>query len=87
MPTYFLRCEPCDETIRRRFTLLLSEVPERSPLRTCERCSGPLKRVARPPTTQVKESLDNGAMTKRVERYSTAEELYRERARNDPQKK
>jgi len=43
-----------------------------------------MKRTPRPPSTIVKEMLDNGAMTKRVERLKDAEELYRQRAKNDP---
>jgi len=33
------------------------------------------------------ESLDNGAMTKRVERLADAERLFAERAAADPRKK
>ena len=87
MPTYFLRCPACNVTTKRRLLLTLSEIPERHPDKTCEECGGPLKRAPRAPTTIVKESLDNGAMTKRVERFKDAEQLYADRAAQDPEKK
>ena len=51
-----------------------------------EGCTGTPKRVPKPPTTQVVETLDNGFMPRKVERPSEAERLYRERARLDPLK-
>jgi hypothetical protein len=50
-------------------------------------CDELLSREETPPSTQMLESLDNGAMIKRVERLQNAEELYRERASNDPRNK
>lgn len=81
MPSYNLRCSDCGASKTRRF-----DVPQKFPVDTCA-CGGPMRRVPRPPTTTVKESLDNGAMTKRVERFKDAERLYRDRAANDPDKK
>jgi hypothetical protein len=46
-----------------------------------------MKRTPRPPTVTVKESLDNGVMTHRLERFKDAEQLYRDRAAADPEKK
>jgi hypothetical protein len=40
-------------------------------------------RKSNPPNTQVKEVLDNGFMTKRVERLKDAEELYKNRKKKE----
>jgi hypothetical protein len=39
------------------------------------------KRAPQPPTTATKETIDNGLMSKRVERYVDAEDLYKERSK------
>jgi hypothetical protein len=54
----------------------------------CAACAGAgratiLVRTPKPPTSQVTEVLDNGAMPKRLERLADAERLYRERAEAD----
>ena len=73
MPLYNLYCSKCDVTNRRLMT------NKEMVAAICPECETPLVRVAQPPSTQTFESLDNGAMTKRVERLVNAEELYKNR--------
>jgi hypothetical protein len=49
----------------------------------CKECGRRSRRDARGPTAQVKETLDNGAMTQRLERYKDAEKLYKDRAKQN----
>jgi hypothetical protein len=46
-----------------------------------ECCGQAMKRTPRGATSRVVESLDNGVMTKRLERLADAERLFRERAK------
>lgn len=77
MPVFNLVCKACGQTDRRLcqpalvFNMMLK----------CRRCGAPLFRDPNPPTTQVKETLDNGLMTRRVERYAEAERLARDNAK------
>lgn len=50
----------------------------------CE-CGGELSRAPNPPSTMVTEKLDNGIMSRAVERPADAERLYAERARQTPE--
>lgn len=81
MPLYHFKCTSCDWSGRR--LIESTEVAKQ----TCSECSRPVKREPRPPSTHVIETLDNGHMVKKVERFADAEHLFRERAKNDPRKK
>jgi DNA-directed RNA polymerase subunit RPC12/RpoP len=74
MPLYHYICSKCFESDRR-----LLSVEEGKKYQLCKRCSYQLIRVPQPPSTHVKEILDNGAMPKAVERFSEAERLNKER--------
>jgi hypothetical protein len=43
-----------------------------------------MERAPRGPTAQVKETLDNGAMKRKVERFKDAEKLYKDRSKQNP---
>lgn len=73
MPLFHLQCENCSKSIRK----ILKSSKETDNMK-CE-CGNTLKRVPKPPTSCVKEILDNGLMSKKVERYSNAEELHKAR--------
>jgi hypothetical protein len=79
MPLYYFMCTTCQ--LRGRKIL---KAGEQKLVWPCPTCNNPLVRDPKPPSSQMKESLDNGVMTRRVERLQNAEELYRERAKNDP---
>lgn len=81
MALYHFECTGCGDQSRR----LLE--PGKAKGQICSICINPLKRVPRPPSTHVVETLDNGSMVKKVERFSEAERLFRERAKNDPRNK
>ena len=79
MALYRWRCAPCDmfeETIG----------PGASKAPTCG-CGRRMRRSQTPPSSQTKEVLDNGVMTRRLERLADAEQLYKDRANNDPRLK
>jgi hypothetical protein len=46
-----------------------------------EECAGTLHRVGTGPSVQVREKLDNGAMSRAVDRLAASERLHEERAR------
>lgn len=79
MPLFNFVCE-CGAKVRK---ILTPEQAKRGWL--CVQCGQEMDREAKAPTTAVKESLDNGSMSRTVERFSNAEELYRERARSKPE--
>jgi putative FmdB family regulatory protein len=81
MPLYHFDCTGCEEATRR----LLE--PSEASNQICKKCGAKLKRVPNPPSTHVIEILDNGCMAKKVERFSEAERLYKERSQNDPRRK
>jgi hypothetical protein len=62
---------------------------ERLLLATCPQQNGlgkeihQMERAAKGPTAHKKESLDNGAMKRRVERFVDAEKLYKDRAKQN----
>ena len=73
MPIYHFECAKCS----RAFRVLMARVD--GPY-LCLLCGEEMVRQPSAPTTQVKEVLDNGAMTKSLERYADAEFLFKERA-------
>lgn len=75
MPLYYFRCEACGKEVRR-----LCSIDEAKNKHSCS-CGNVLIRAPRPPSTSIKETLDNGLMGRRLERYSDAERLFRERAK------
>lgn len=84
MPLYYFKCDgPCKQEVRRIIS------PEQAQAKTlCPKpdCGGTLRRTPKPPTAQVVETLDNGWMTRKVERLADAERIFAERAAKDPLK-
>lgn len=72
MPLYYFQCETCGKEFRRILK------PEEATSQPCA-CGSTLKRDPHPPSSRVTEVLDNGLMTKRIERLADAERLFRER--------
>lgn len=77
MPLYNLNCPKCLKTFRK--LLLLVALPKAE----CPECHVLMEREATPPSNTVYESLDNGAMIKRVERLANAEELHKNRDKKE----
>lgn len=71
MPLFYYTCAKCAKTTRK----ILSK-PEVSI--KCE-CGHDAERSARGGSSMVMESLDNGVMTKKLERLADAERLFHER--------
>ncbi len=46
----------------------------------CPKCESSMSRFISPATARMVEVLDNGLMTRRIERPANAEQLYKERA-------
>lgn len=99
MPLFNLRCSKCGEPRRAladdekevvglkhvRFDILQDHTHVANLRPTVLGCQGVMEREAIGPTTAQKEILDNGAMTRRLERFADAERLHKERALNaDP---
>lgn len=72
MPLYYFKCSHCGKTSRRILK------PEEVAGQTCT-CGAFTTRDPQPPTTRVVETLDNGVMTRPVERLADAERLFKER--------
>ena len=79
MPQYFFVCPVCHWPERR--ILSPEESKDPIPCTMTEGCSGILKRTPKPPTSKIVETLDNGAMPRRLERLADAERIFEERAR------
>lgn len=80
MPLYHFVCGgPEHHRVRRIFS---SEAA--AALKVCPTCATPMERTPHPPTAQVVERLDNGWMTKAIERPADAERIFKERADKDP---
>lgn len=82
MSLYHFSCVGCEEDTRR-----LLEKPSEVSIQICKKCGDKLTRVPNPPTSAIIEVLDNGIMSKKVERFSEAERLFKERAKGDPRRK
>jgi hypothetical protein len=90
VPTYNMVCDECGFKALRRAAVPLGLLNDEQlkKIKHCPECDDYfMNRKATPPSTLIKETLDNGAMSKAVERIKDAEELYRERADNDPKLK
>lgn len=74
MPVYNFHCQACEAPLRR----LLAKEAKGQP-GVCPKCGGALIRDFKPPSMIVVERLDNGAMSKALERFADAEEVFRER--------
>jgi len=78
MPLYRFFCGVCDKTVRK-----MLEPGQQVQPQYCE-CGEPLARSTPAISSEVIETIDNGLMTRRVERHSEAERLFRERADGGP---
>lgn len=76
MPQYTFKCPFCGE--KKRTIMEPEEVKEAQV--ECLKCGGLTVRDAPSPTTQITETLDNGAMVRRLERLADAEKIFHERA-------
>lgn len=90
MPKYNFTCSTCGARRTRIFlqpwrmqTIATQEASKRCP----RGCTEPMGRDDPAVTTAVVETLDNGAMSRKVERFADAERLYKERAAGDPRNK
>jgi hypothetical protein len=82
MPLFTLLCTKCGFTKKLLTTKKWGEVLTSNGQKDllCPGCEKYLMtRCGKGPTTNTKEKLDNGAMVRAVERYSNAEELFKER--------
>lgn len=82
MALYYFHCPKCDKS-EGRFLKDRTRVLQQD----CLTCGERLTRTPQAPSSQVRESLDNGVMPRRVERLKDAEILHKERSRNDPRLK
>lgn len=82
MPKFDLVCE-CGA---HRSRILPKRPKLADPVRSCFDCGRQMK-IEVNTTSQVVETLDNGAMSRKVERLSDAERLWKDRADNDPRNK
>ena len=94
MPSYNLVCPKDGHRSKRIFPKPMKKWTEqeqlsvfRARLLFCPQCGGKMSVEDPTPTATVKETLDNGYMTRKLERPADAERLYRERAANDPRNK
>jgi len=83
MALIYFQCTKCKNESRRIFKI----VPTYKNWGLCHKCGGKLERKATGQSSQVMETLDNGAMRKSVTRLSSAERLFSERQAADPSKK
>lgn len=87
MPIFYFKCTDakCPGTARHIFTPTAYKLKGPGPVTAppCCVCGKPMKRAPKAATSRVTETLDNGLMSRRIERPADAERLYKERAAAD----
>lgn len=78
MPLYKTKCQKCGAH-KSLLTMKFSWEEIEESLKKCPSCEGELVRDGKGPSTSVKETLDNGAMPRAVERFADIEAMKRER--------
>jgi hypothetical protein len=76
MPIYYYQCPRCFIQTRK---LLAGPKEAETEIFLCK-CGTPLGRSPKAPTTRITETLDNGAMVRKLERLADAEQIHHERA-------
>ncbi len=69
MPLYYFYCEVCQKKIKRIF-------PRPCAIVICRDCGAEAKRSPATVSVQVRETLDNGIMSRRLDRLADAERIY-----------
>jgi hypothetical protein len=82
MPMYYVVCRECETKSR------IVCKPGDFAKYNCKACGGPWSRDTEPhpPSSQATETLDNGAMVRKLERLADAERLFKERSELNKQK-
>ena len=75
MPIYYFKCTHCGKEIKK---LLPVEAAENEYF--CPDDGRPAQRSFKPPSSHVKEVIDNGLQMRRVEQFANSPELLQERA-------
>ena len=77
MPLYYFGCpdSSCAQVTRR----LLTPKEARTAAEFCPACGELMQRQANAPTSRTTEVIDNGLMTRRLERLADADRLFAER--------
>jgi hypothetical protein len=85
MPVYYFKCPDggCLGTGRSRITKSAMMAGARLEPMVCIVCGKTMVRAPKPATSNVVETLDNGVMSRRIERPADAERLFKERAAAD----
>lgn len=76
MPLFYFKCDSCG-TQTRIFTV------EEAATAVCKFCKGPVTRTVRPPSSDFKETVDNGIMNRRLEIYPDIKQLLDDRSKAD----
>ena len=82
MPLYYFACVACKKEVRK---LANNSAEAKEKAGQCE-CGGLYSRSPRAPGIKAVETIDNGFMSRKVERLVDATRLYRERADADTRK-
>jgi len=75
MPSFTYICRECHQTIRKILTVTAAAQPQPCP------CGGEAERELQAPSTRVVERLDNGIMSRSLERLSEATRIYKEHSK------
>lgn len=78
MPLLYFRCGKCRVDGRALVSVAKMKAPHPCPV-----CKEPMQRSPRPISSKIVETLDNGLMSRRVERPADSERLFKERAAAD----
>jgi putative FmdB family regulatory protein len=77
MPLYYFQCKDCKAADRRILE------PEQVKDVACRQCGGKVRRTPKPPTSILKEKVDNGHMPRTLENYVDGQQLTLERSQMD----
>jgi putative FmdB family regulatory protein len=77
MPLYYFECKDCKAPDKRILE------PEQVRATKCRKCGGKVRRLPKPPTSVMKNRIDNGLMPKTLENFDDAQQLTYERSHLD----
>jgi hypothetical protein len=80
MPLYYFQCSGCQKSLKRLMTPEQYKALEPADSVPCKECGSQAHRTPSAATSQVNEVIDNGFMTRRLERIADAQRIYAERS-------
>lgn len=79
MPLFYWKCNECNVQLTRIYSFKESQNGE-----ICSKCNNKMTRSEKGVNAQVYETLDNGLMSKKIERLADAQRIFSDHSKTDP---